>query len=531
MKAKYWRYLAYGLLVCVFMAICTTFLDYGLTWDEQTQKSYGNFILKWYYSLLQDPSVLTYENLYLYGGFFESIAQVATVISPLGLYETRHFINAVFGSIAIVATYKLGTHISGPVAGFFAALFLTLTPVFYGHLFNNPKDIPFAALFVLAVYHVFLSYNFLPHLSKGLIIKLGIVIGLTLGVRVAGIVLFVYLMILWDGWLISQYIGKPSYTLAQTTRVMRSSGFSLLVTILLAWAVMLVWWPWAQISPLFHPLQALRENTQFKWPGSVFYAGSSIPATELPWHYLPTWLAISLPEFYFIVLLIGCILGCRFVANFKNTPTHIEKLMKIDLLVFMVCFPIISAIVLHATLYDSMRHFLFVLPLLAVLAGISMAGLLRSNFNLFIKQGATVLILFSALITIFDMVKLHPYQSVYFNRAVAGGLKTAASRFETDYWGNSYKEGVEWVIENYRPPSQEQIRVANCSNPFLTGYFFEKTEDLRRRFMTVSRHDNPHILLTTTRYQCHTSGEGKVLHIVKRKETPLLYIMELQSPR
>jgi hypothetical protein len=80
-----------------------------------------------------------------------------------------------------------------------------------------------------------------------------------------------------------------------------------------------------------------------------------------------------------------------------------------------------------------------------------MVGLLRSNFNMYIKQGAFVLILSSVFITIFDMVELHPYQSVYFNRVVAGGLKTEASRFETDYWGNSYKEGVEWVIENYSP--------------------------------------------------------------------------------
>jgi hypothetical protein len=216
------------------MVICITFLDYGLTWDEQTQKIYGDLILKWYYSLLQNPSVLIYKDLYLYGGLFEIIVQAAVVVSPLGTYETRHLINAVVSFIALVATYKLGASIIGLDAGFFAVLFLTLTPVFYGHLFNNSKDIPFAALFTIAVYYIFLSYNFLPHLSKGFIIKLSIVIGLTLGVRVAGIIPFVYLIILWGVWIIFQYIGKSSYVLVPISRSIKGLIFSFLGTTILA---------------------------------------------------------------------------------------------------------------------------------------------------------------------------------------------------------------------------------------------------------------------------------------------------------
>jgi len=54
------------------------------------------------------------------------------------------------------------------------------------------------------------------------------------------------------------------------------------------------------------------------------------------------------------------------------------------------------------------------------------------------------------------MVQLHPYEYVYFNRLFAGGLKAAAERYETEYGGSSYKQGVEWVIRNYQPEGGER---------------------------------------------------------------------------
>ena len=38
-----------------------------------------------------------------------------------------------------------------------------------------------------------------------------------------------------------------------------------------------------------------------------------------------------------------------------------------------------------------------------------------------------------------EMVQLHPYQYVYFNR-MSGGLKAAATQYETEYYAHSFKE-------------------------------------------------------------------------------------------
>ena len=44
----------------------------------------------------------------------------------------------------LLGSWKLGRLLGGPAAGFTALTLLVLTPVWYGHMFNNPKDMPFA---------------------------------------------------------------------------------------------------------------------------------------------------------------------------------------------------------------------------------------------------------------------------------------------------------------------------------------------------------------------------------------------------
>jgi len=125
---------------------------------------------------------------------------------PIGVYETRHFVNAVFGFLGILYAYKLGNHVSGPKAGFFSALFLAVMPGFYGQMFNDSKDIPFAALFSIALYNILRTYNQLPKVSYRLVVEVGVAIGLALGMRIGGIILLGYLLFFWATWLFIQWI-------------------------------------------------------------------------------------------------------------------------------------------------------------------------------------------------------------------------------------------------------------------------------------------------------------------------------------
>ena len=63
-------------------------------------------------------------------------------------------------------------------------------------MFNNPKDIPFAAGGVWALYYLVLIIPTLPRPRWQLVLKLGLACGLTLGVRVGGLLLLAYLGLL-----------------------------------------------------------------------------------------------------------------------------------------------------------------------------------------------------------------------------------------------------------------------------------------------------------------------------------------------
>ena len=45
---RLWLFLSRGLFVCLGLIILATFLDYGLTYDEEVSRWYGRMVLKWY---------------------------------------------------------------------------------------------------------------------------------------------------------------------------------------------------------------------------------------------------------------------------------------------------------------------------------------------------------------------------------------------------------------------------------------------------------------------------------------------------
>ena len=114
------------------------------------------------------------------------------------------------------------------------------------------------------------------------------------------------------------------------------------------------------------------------------------------------------------------------------------------LVVLWVVVPLGSYVVLRPNVYDGMRHFLFVLPGLALLAALGAHRLIEATRGRRVRALVAAGLVAGLAWPIPGMVELHPYQSSYFNVFV-GGLRGAAGRYETDYWASSYKEGMEWI--------------------------------------------------------------------------------------
>ncbi len=522
------------LLLTLAVLIAGTFTDYGVTIDERHSTLNGRYFFNWYASGFHDDTIIREGNHRLYGSFFNSIFAFVGDHSSLEAYDAGHLLIAITSLIGVLFAYRLGRRIAGSMAGFFSALLLVLTPLYYGHSFMNAKDLPFAVLFLASIFYMTIAYDRLPRPGWKELLPLGLVIGLVLGIRVGGVMLFGYLGALFGLWLLARYRDDSTYRARNTIRDVRSGLVALVIVGFIAWVVMLVWWPYGQINPILNPLRAIKLSARFTDYGSTtLYRGEFVPADALPWHYLPTWFAINLPEFYGLIFAITLV-AMLFRSLFKRNETFsrdVDMQSKLLFLVFSTCFPIMMAFLTRPILYDANRHFLFVVPPLAVLAGMSFAWLMRRGLPNVLKFVMLIAVAISLVTTAIDMTRLHPYEYIYFNRTF-GGLKTALGRYETDYWGVSHLEGVNWLIRNYKVGAPKgSIRVATTAADFQTFYYLPPNRAETERFVNQAGpwEDNPDVLLTGTRWNAHLRYPGKVLHVVERVGVPLLYVVELTS--
>jgi 4-amino-4-deoxy-L-arabinose transferase-like glycosyltransferase len=524
-----WAFGAALLIALATMVMLYTFLDYGLTYDEHDQHTYATHVWRWYLTGGRESAALNYKNLMYYGAFFEMLAELGARWSPWGTYEGRHFVNVLFALSGIIGTYCLGRLVDSPRAGFLAALFLLATPEFYGHSFNNPKDIPVAVLSVWALFAI-LKGTRERCVRWPRVLAAGISLGLLLAVR-AGMVFYVgYLGLAWIGALTLWHWTAGTESRELIRDAARLAG-QLCFAVGVAWIIMLAFWPYGQVGPIEHPIRAIAAAARFPWNNPVRFQGMDIPAMELPRTYLPVQIAIRLPEFLLLALAcgVGVLVAGRTWRRLARCDFRIIDL-SILILTLAVLFPIGSAIVLRSTLYDGMRHFIFTLPPLAVLAAAGVSRLLDLPLTRRVRVAVVAAVAVGILAVLWDMIALHPYQSVYFNRLVAGGLRGAAPRFETDYWGASYREAADWVFRNYRSAARAPTTVRNCSADFLTRYVIDRNPSVKARFTIAPPNTTPNLLLATERWHCHEVNGGRLLHIVQRQGVPLAYVYELRSP-
>jgi hypothetical protein len=164
------------LFACHLFLILSTFRDYGMSWDQPGLHDYGKTVTRFYETMGHDDDARR-QGLRIYGGLFEIVSSTVERLTHLGWLEARNLTSAFCGLLGTWAAFRLGTIAFEPIVGLTAALFLTLTPTYYGHEFINPKDLPFAALYLLSLrYIVQMALDF-PDLRWSYTLKAGLALG------------------------------------------------------------------------------------------------------------------------------------------------------------------------------------------------------------------------------------------------------------------------------------------------------------------------------------------------------------------
>ena len=187
--------LAILVLAAVGLIASLTFRDYGLGWDDYTHAEYADLLLRMYGSGFKDTGALSFANLYMYGGGFDMAAALLHKIIPLELFETRRLLGAIVGLIGLAVTWRLGRRVGGPLAGLAALLLLALCPTFYGHMFMNPKDAPFAVAMVILMLGLVRLAEEYPQPSPRTILIVGLGAGLSIGSRILGGLALIYALV------------------------------------------------------------------------------------------------------------------------------------------------------------------------------------------------------------------------------------------------------------------------------------------------------------------------------------------------
>jgi 4-amino-4-deoxy-L-arabinose transferase-like glycosyltransferase len=433
--------LADTLSLAVFAAVAIvailTFRHYGLGWDDYTHAEYGGLLLRLYESGFSDQRALSFVNLYAYGGGFDMLAALVAKILPFDLFETRRLVGAAVGIVGLFITWRIARRLGGPVADFLAVALLSACPLYYGHMFINPKDVPFAVAMALLALGLVRAFDEYPTPSVATIALVGIGFGLSFGSRVMGA-----LAVVPAGAALALILAVDVRKDARAA-LGRAGRFllRLLPALLVAYAAMALVWPWSVVSPL-NPLRALFYFSQFfEKPWKELFDGAIVAVTDMPRSYVPTLFLLKAPVIFVALGLAGA-LGALVAAANAATPTG--RRAGLLFLAVSALFPIAYVVLTRPAGYNGIRHFVFLLPPFAVLGGLAGAWLIVRSMRLSraAAGGVAALILAGLIEPVVAIVKLHPYEYTYFN-PLAGGVQAAEGRFMLDYWGLASKEAAQ----------------------------------------------------------------------------------------
>jgi len=505
-----------ALLATIFVLVLLTFRVYAVTNDEWVQHHYGELILDYYKSGFTDRALFEFDNLYLYGGLFDIVAAALSPIVPLEVYDLRHLMTGLAGIGGIAAAAALARRIAGPRAGFLAALLLATCGAWYGTMFNHTKDIPLAAAMTTASYFLIRTARDLPRPRWRDVIGLGLFTGLALGIKVLGLLLVVY-----AGLLVLACIPRPT-TMRDALRFIGTCILRFSPALVLAYLIMIAAWPWAAQSPL-NPVRGLFQFAEFHYHIQTWLDGQRYEMATAPRLYVPIYLAIRLP-----LLLLG---AAAFSLALVMLPQTMSRLFpqtqrrETAMVIFMVLFPLACQVIGHGPAFTGMRHFLFVVPLLAVLAAVALNAVIGSfgRRHFAFATAAFALVLADVGMNARQLYELHPYEYLYYNRLV-GGIHGAARRYVMDYWVEVMPASVAQLgrfldrTEGHHKPVPAIYSVGVCGE----RKSFErelKVQGLNHRLRWTADWPHADFFIAPTHGNCDEVLKGQSVAAIMREDT------------
>jgi hypothetical protein len=439
--------------------------DFGETWDEQFDQDIGRFYLNEWTKTgvegLRSRFIPLQRN---YGPFFDVVVvaghellhQRLGIVSDVAGY---HMPVLVVSALGLWLVFWFGYRLWGLLQAVVASATLAVMPQFIAHSQNNLKDMPVAVFFSLAL---FVLVEAVRQGSPRLFAVAGVVAGLTYGIKLNALFL-APIVILWQ-------LPELCFDLRRWGKL----AAGLVITGIVGFLTVLLVWPYYRYSPWSRVIETLKTFSSHEYNEYVYYLGHHFRAHDVPWHFPFVMLGVNTP----VVVLVLMVLSLVFLASALRGRT-VDRSPLILLWSWLLLPPLVQAASGTAML-DGVRHYLLVLPAMALLTGYAVCRVGRWVTRVG-RRGPLLGAAYAAtvgagfLAVVWKDVAIHPYEVAFFNR-LTGGTAGASGRFELDYWGQSLAATAAWMNANLPRGSRVWLTIP--------GQHFFRLDRSRLRFVS-----------------------------------------------
>ena len=455
---------AQALALCALFAIAGVAVvdDYGVTGDEGTQRQIARANAAYISAGIVDGAHSLYHIDYRYYGIaFEMplllVERGLRLQDSRHIYLTRHLLTHLFliagGFACGMLTYRM---LGSRWVALLAMLLFLLHPRLYAHSFFNSKDIPFAAMLIIALY---LTHHAFRKDTLGAFLLCGVGVGLAINLRPFGLML------------LPMILAMRALDLWQAGREERKSipaSAAIFLAAALATAYIIHPYYWG------NPLRFVEGLLVFSQHPSLvdnLFIGEIHRSDAAPWNYIPVWFAITAPPVALPLGSLGAAAICWQGVSRPLAALHDREIRFRVLLLGCVVLPVAVVIALQSNIYNGWRQMYFLWGPFCLLAAIGLRaianndvgqgrwkiaawlpGWVRGDSRLHMARRALAygVVGFGLITTLTAMAALHPHQQVYFNALVDTKTPGAlAKRYDMDYWRMAQRQSLEYLLARY----------------------------------------------------------------------------------
>jgi hypothetical protein len=467
-KDRYFKYFVIIYMLLYIIVGVLTFKDYGISVDERAQRNHSLVSYKYICEEILGRDLSGYEvfsnvsdiEKYSGGKYYGILLQLPFVaiedifdfsLQTRTIYLIRHLGTFCYCCLGFIFFYLfLKKVFKNRGYAFFGLVLISLYPRFYGEKFYNIKDLVFVAVCCLAYYGIAL------YLETGRKIKYGIIAGLFFAICTSSRMMGVMFPTMLVGYLLLQDIRSKAIS-KENVRLGEYSIPSWLKCVIDYCSIIVSYFAfWYLVTPTAWGKDVFKTFyeafTYFGyydgWNGTSLFAGQNLPPEKMPWHYLYTWIGITVPVYYIVLFFVGHAYWFKGTTGIKD---WFEKALAenkyISLSAAMFWGPSFLVALHMIKVYNAWRHMYFIMCPFVVLAVYGLKFILEfrtGKITVAIKRVVVCLIAICMVMQVRWLYINHPYQQLYFNEIG----KPIASQFDRDYWETTVYDLLDYILDN-----------------------------------------------------------------------------------